>query len=283
MHKNAGWHLIHIASCTSWNGTNWKHSTHTNEHEPPPSFPTHTTHIQVTGRKRVPHLLQGETPNEGQPRPHPLLVIHVLLLEELDQVPLLVVRALGKEHPRGECVGDEAERVAEEDLGPQAPVEPPHVGGVPHPAVHPTRHQPVALPLPEHDRVGEVGLGLRHGQLAQELPSPYQERSNQREVRVGRLEPREEPVLRGKFEPAGEGRDGVLRAVVEEEGVDGEGGVVVCGREEVLGEVEEAEGHEVGPQEGEGLGAGQEEEARTEEEAQAARDRRYHGDLPESG
>ena len=132
-----------------------------------------------------------------------------------------------------------------------------------------------------HDGVREVGARLHHGQLPQELASDHHDRAHQRDVRVGRLEAREEPELRPELHPAGDGRDGVFGAVVDEEGVYGEGGVVVERSEEVLGEVEEAQGGKVHAQKGEGrLRQESEEESRPEQEAQAARGESYHGDRP---
>lgn len=87
--------------------------------------------------------------NERQARPRRLLVPHVLVAEEVEQRDLLHVNALSEEKPAGDDVEDEAERVGEDDLRAQRPVEPTDVRRMPGALVDAIRHQFVVVGLLE--------------------------------------------------------------------------------------------------------------------------------------
>lgn len=66
-----------------------------------------------------------------------------------------------------EC--DQRDRIADEDLGADCPVEEGHVAGMPRPAIDAGAHERMLGCLVVHDQVREVGSSCDHGQRAKVL------------------------------------------------------------------------------------------------------------------
>jgi len=69
-------------------------------------------------------LIDQIAPDEGQARWHPLLIAHIVRLEEVEQGVLFDVDAIVEEEPADQRVDAYADGIEQHDLGPDGPPEP---------------------------------------------------------------------------------------------------------------------------------------------------------------
>ena len=183
-----------------------------------------------------------------------LFVGEVVLAEELGEAALFVAYAGGEKAVEEKGKQTEGERVEEQELRAEGPVEEAEVARVPEVGVDAVCDEDVAvfsLPL---DHVGEVLAGCFHGQRSRVLSEERDKQAEElyREVSRVFLPSRRQPQLEQTF---GEGCcvcEVVERGVIEDEGgrVDA-GGLVGRGRE-VLEKVERGDEGDVERQVDEG-------------------------------
>ena len=224
---------------------------------PDVSLPTiHSPAIDYHLSVREPSLAYINGPpslDKGNHGRHLFLVVDVVIAEEADEVGLFVLDAGGKELPEDGGVADEAERIAEHELGAEPPPEEAEVGRVAERAVDARRHQAVAVPLAVLHNVVERRARLHHGRATHKLSPSHEHQAQKHDCvrhvhRQSPVPPRERQLRDQALEQRRRVRDRVRRPVGrEQERAD------FCLRRVVLGggpELEEVESREGADKEG---------------------------------